>query len=592
MKNAKQREAYLCNENCVVQAGPGSGKTATLTLKIMRLLTEKVREPMGLACVTFNNEAVLEFKDRLKLIGLPKRQNIFLGTVHSFCLSCVIGPFAKLYRPDLPVPLRVASQDIQLRCLERAMDRVGIRRPPWEFRLPFDRYRRTNLDRTADSWDLDQEYAKTIEVYESYLRKEGYVDFDDLILIALSMIEKEPYVRRCLCARYPWFVIDEYQDLGYPLHRIVLSLLETKAIRVFAVGDPDQSIYGFTGANPKYLEELTEREDMVSVRLGLNYRSGQNIIDGAEVILAPEISRNYVSSRGKDDPGEIYFYERSRGLEDQCTFIAEQIIPQLFGAGYDAREVAILYIDRHDARVIIRSLEAAGIPYAGERDQRYRRSPLTRWIEDMAQWCCGVRGKSGIRFSDVSAFWIRLLKNAGIVLAEGNELSVRADYFRVLTELQDPDMPVREWFSNLDDRLSLKDHIAKCEKAPDEVDAYSSMVAAFSDDGFLSDYNLSDLGGCGAYSNRVCLTTLHSSKGCQFDVVIIPGLEEGRLPSWGAKSNAALREARRTFYVGFTRARHLVYLLYSGWYQFRQNVFRNGPSRFVIELQKALKREE
>ena len=589
IKDERQREAYLCDKNCVVQAGPGSGKTATLTLKIMRLLTEKIREPMGLACVTFNNEAVLEFKNRLKLIGLPKRPNIFLGTVHSFCLRCVIGPFSKLFWPELPIPLRVASQDIQLRCLEKAMERVGVSRPPGEFRIPFDRYRRTNLDRTADSWDADQEYARTIEVYESNLRKEGYVDFDDLVLIALGMIEKEPYIRHCLCVRYPWLVIDEYQDLGYPLHRIVLSLLETGTIRVFAVGDPDQSIYGFTGANPKYLEELTEREDMVSVRLGLNYRSGQNIIDGASVILAPGVSRNYLSSRGKDDPGEIYFYERSGGLEDQSSFIAEQILPQVFAAAYEAREIAILYIDRHDARVIIKSLEAAGVPYAGERDQRYRRSPLTRWIEEMAQWCCGLRGKNGIRFSDISAFWIGLLKNAGISLTEDNELGIRANYFSILTELQNPEMAVQEWFSKLDDRLSLRDHLAKYERAPDEIESYSSMVTAFSDDGSLIDYNLSDLAGCGANSNRVCLTTLHSSKGCQFDVVIIPGLEEGRLPSWGAKSDAALREARRTFYVGFTRARRLVYLLYSGWYRNQYGrIFQNGPSQFVEELWESL----
>jgi len=115
------------------------------------------------------------------------------------------------------------------------------------------------------------------------------------------------------------------------------------------------------------------------------------------------------------------------------------------------------------------------------------------------------------------------------------------------------------------------------------------MVAAFSDDGSLADYNLSDLAGCGANSNRVCLTTLHSSKGCQFDVVIMPGLEEGRLPSWGAKSDAALREARRTFYVGFTRARHLVYLLYSGWYSNQYGrIFQNGPSQFVEELWESL----
>jgi DNA helicase II / ATP-dependent DNA helicase PcrA len=118
------------------------------------------------------------------------------------------------------------------------------------------------------------------------------------------------------------------------------------------------------------------------------------------------------------------------------------------------------------------------------------------------------------------------------------------------------------------------------------------MESAFSDKGTLAAYNLTDLAGCGANADRICLTTLHSSKGRQFDVVIMPGLEEGRLPSYSATSVEALREARRTFYVGFTRARELVYLLYSGWYQFRQHTFRKGPSRFVLELQEALVRQK
>lgn len=226
MRDDKQWEAYLCDENCVVQAGPGSGKTATLTLKIMRLLNESIIPPRGLACLTFNNEAVREFKTRLKLLGLSHRPNIFLGTVHSFCLACVIKPFSKLFRPDLPQPLRVASEDIQARYIQKAMDRLGIRIPYYQFRLPMDRYRRNHLDRNNRDWLDNEEYARAIEEYESILRKNGYLDFDDLILIALEMIGKEQHVRTCLSAKFPWFIIDEYQDLGYPLHRIVVTLLD------------------------------------------------------------------------------------------------------------------------------------------------------------------------------------------------------------------------------------------------------------------------------------------------------------------------------------------------------------------------------
>jgi len=588
LKDNKQHEAYFCDDNCVVLAGPGSGKTATLTMKIIRLLYEKIDPPQGLACVTFNNEAVREFQTRLKLLGLPRRPNVFLGTVHSFCLSCIIRPYARLYRPDLSSDLLIASDSIRSRCLQKAMDRVGVRRPIYEFRPWFDRYRRTHVDRNTKDWLSDETYAKAIEVYESLLRDRGYIDFDDLILIALNMLENQPHIRRCLSARYPWFVVDEYQDLGYPLHRIVLCLLNSKSVKMFAVGDPDQSIYGFTGANPKYLQDLTKREDMVPIRLGLNYRSGQKIINGAGFVLDSEVPRNYRSSRGEADPGEIFFYHRPNGLQDQTDFIIENLLPMLFDADIEPKEIAILYIDYHDANVIVPALENAGIQYAGVRDQRYRRTPTTRWIEGMAQWCCGIRGKQGIRFSDICNFWIDLLNNSGRSINSENELEIRANYLKVLTGIQDRKMILEEWFSNIEEELSIKRLLALNHKAPDEIEAYNEIVSACQENGTLSEYSVEDLAGCGANANRICLSTLHSSKGLQFDVVIMPGLEDGRLPAFYAKSKEALKEARRTFYVGITRARHIVYILYSGWYQFGVHTFKKGPSRFVVELQKTL----
>jgi DNA helicase-2/ATP-dependent DNA helicase PcrA len=240
--------------------------------------------------------------------------------------------------------------------------------------------------------------------------------------------------------------------------------------------------------------------------------------------------------------------------------------------------------------VIIDALERGDIKYAGERDQRYFRTPVTRWIEEMAQWCCGVRGKEGGTFSSISDFWIGLLRNAGQRVDEENELLIRRDFFGTLTAGQVPFMQVEGWLSKIEEELSVKKVLGHNEKAPEELQAYTSMVSAFSEGGALTSYKVEDLAGCGANANRICLTTLHSSKGLQFDVVIMPGLEEGRLPSWGAKTDAAIREARRTFYVGFTRARHLVYLIYSGCYENQYGrVFKQGPSRFVVELINSLK---
>jgi len=589
LKNDRQREAYVCNESCVVLAGPGSGKTATLALKVIRLLTNDIPPPRGLACITFNNEAVREFSNRLRRLGLQPRTNVFLGTVHSFCLSSVVVPFGKLFRSDLPSPMRVAPDDVRQLCLEKAMDKIGTSESPSGFQTRFDRYRRTHLDRTSTNWREDKDCAEAIEHYETLLRGKGYIDFDDLILISLNLIESEPFVRQCIAAHYPWFVVDEYQDLGYPLHRIILTLLDKADVNLFAVGDPDQSIYGFAGANPQYLHELSSRTDMASIRLELNYRCGQKIIDGAEVILSPEAPRNYKSSREDGDPGEIYFVERPGGLEEQALTVVEEILPLVWDAGYEPRETAILYIDRYDAAVISKALDDRAIKYAGVQDQRYKRTRVTRWLEECAQWCCGTGGKDAVRFKDISDFWIGLLRRTGVQLLDEYLLEHLRTFFAAICSLRNHEMALSDWLNSLDLNLSLRDRLRSWQEAPEEAEACDSLFSVCCDGHPLEGFALADLAGCGPNSNIVSLTTLHSSKGLEFDVVVILGLDEGRLPSWGAQSPLALKEARRTFYVGFTRARHLVYLLYSGWYQNRWGRrFKNGPSRFILELQEAL----
>ena len=137
--------------------------------------------------------------------------------------------------------------------------------------------------------------------------------------------------------------------------------------------------------------------------------------------------------------------------------------------------------------------------------------------------------------------------------------------------------------------MGLINILTLLEDNPYEKESFVCMFSACGNDQPLKDFTVADLAGCGPNANRITLTTLHSSKGLQFDIVIIPGLEDGRLPSWGVKSETAMKEARRTFYVGFTRARYQVYLLYSGWYQNQYGrTFKKGPSRFVSELQNKL----
>lgn len=258
-KNKGQWDAYNSTGHCVVLAGPGSGKTKTLTIKLARVLAEDVEEPRGVACLTYNNECVKELERRLGTLGVESGPRVFIGTVHSFALTQIILPYAKTAALGLPEDFRVATRNDQKHALERAYNRVinkGENPQDWE--LGMSRHRRSILNRNSEAWRTeDPELSKLVEAYEADLRKRGMIDFDDMPLLAVRALAQHQWIQRSILAKYPVLVVDEYQDLGRALHAMVMGLCFSTGIRLFAVGDADQSIYGFIGAYPEHVTVWT-----------------------------------------------------------------------------------------------------------------------------------------------------------------------------------------------------------------------------------------------------------------------------------------------------------------------------------------------
>lgn len=585
-KNEGQWKAYESKGDCVILAGPGSGKTKTLTIKMARMLVEDIRAPRGIACITYNNQCVRELRRRLGGLGVEDGRRASIGTLHSFCLQHIVWPYARLAGIPLPLPLRVATADERDKCWAAAVEAVmGSNENPRDWMFRCDVYRRTHLDRDKPNWRGDYaDAARVIEAYEKGLLNSGCVDFDTMVLFGLQLIEKHAWVRKALRARFPILVVDEYQDLGHALHRIVLCLCFKARMRLIAVGDPDQSIYGFTGADPGLLRDLAEYDDIESVQLQLNYRCGSTIISASEIALG-EV-RGFQSEA--DEVGILDIHHRPLGSRDQASFICDSIIPASLKRrkGRKLGDIAILYRSQYDGNEISQAVEHRRWDFVRiDQGNPYPRSPLVFWLEDCAAWCSGGWESGMPRLSEIIWTWVRFNES---IMDETGQHKLRKDLVRFLYSHRIPDESLSQWLSEfcahcLDPALRNEPRLA------DDRVAVAKLAEICGTNARLAAFTVSAFGGQGGSGTHLNLMTLHSAKGLEFDVVVLMGLEEGKIPDYRSNTDAKLREDRRLFYVGLTRARHEVHLVYSGWYmnQYGRR-FTKGESRFVTEVRKSL----
>lgn len=580
--NPGQWHAYESAGNCVVLAGPGSGKTKTLTVKLARMLCEDVQEPRGIACITYNNECARELERRLDALGVAPGGRVFIGTVHSFSLTQIVLPYAETAGLGLPDGFRVASIGDQKGALERAHGRLigGPENPHDVWRLRMDRYRRSILNRDSERWRTqDPETAQLVEGYEEELRAARMIDFDDMPLLALRALRRHSWLRRALLAKYPVLVVDEYQDLGHALHAMVMKLCFGTGIRLFAVGDADQSIYGFTGANPELLRSLSEREDVETVSLRFNYRCGSRIVAASQYALGE--ARDY---RAPDDAeeGTIYFHPQRGDYALQARSIFETLIPSALARipGLTPGRIAVLYPTARIGNAVADAAREHGFDIIRtDGNALYPRySRVMRWLELCAVWCCGGWETGQPRFSRLASEAQRIF--AETLTTDERRLAFQRALLECLWERRDPALNLNDWLLGIRWAL-LAERLAQSRTLDDEAEVLTAFLERAAQGGPLEEMTVGQFSGQGEGADRINLSTLHSAKGREFAVVILFGIDQGRLPRNGA-DDRQMREARRLFYVGFTRAERELHIMFSA----------HGPSPFVRELQERLERQQ
>jgi superfamily I DNA/RNA helicase len=556
--NREQWKAYESQGNCVILAGPGSGKTKTITIKIARLLAEDVRPPRRVACITYSNACVGELRTRLRKLGIEYNDRLLVSTVHSFCLTELVLPYARLAEIDVPDPLVVASPSQSREFFRQAhIQELGSPPPNW-FRVECDKLRRTILDRNGSEWKTwTKRETRVVEAYETLLLRNALIDFDGLILVGVELVEKHEWVRCSIKAKYPVIVIDEYQDLGLPLHRMVLSLMNKAGIRIIAVGDPDQSIYGFTGAKPSLLRKLAELPSVKAIRLKLNYRCADQIIGASKALLTDP--GEFQSHDGRQ--GEIRIHQLRCDVRGQADYALGTVVPALLEQNptWKPGDIAVLYRTLNEGKPIAEAADALGLRYFRvDNGSPIKRSRLTEWLTDAAKWCSSGWESGTVSLAHLLKSW-RLMRQS--LNRELDALAARAKLISTLFAHRDGSIRLREWLVALRDEV-LEDAFQSEPGLADERDNFEDLLTATDKGGVLESYTIEIFGNQGKSPDQINLMTLHSSKGLEFQAVIMIGLEEGAFPSGLDRTEEQLEETARLFYVGVTRAKDFVYLLY------------------------------
>lgn len=578
----QQYKAFRAKGNTTVIAGPGSGKTRVLTLKAVMLKQSEIEKPSGLALISYSRETVREIKKRLKIYGYRSSGHDFIGTVHAFSLAHVIEPFGRLFPEyDVKYPIQLASKGLEAKIYNAVLRELDV------------------TDRIAPMTDIQKcrslaQEGKSIVViessdivsagaalYEKKLRETEFLDFTAIINLSAKMIQEQELVRNSLKSRFPWLLIDEYQDLGKALHEMVLELTMNAGIKLFAVGDMNQSIYGFTGGYPDFLQELTENDDIETIPLYSNYRSSQHIITASlEALLpAPPIPK-YVSMLRMDEPASFIFITCNEEMTEQYEVIARKVIPKLTADGISRSEIGILMGSNVQVQNMAHVLAREKIPfYISKWD--FENSTVVVWLQHCASWCCASFGQS---FDELFTIWEKLLENHGNQSYITERIDLKTHLYRILLRSKNIET-VENWLNFIISELDLMELLKNSIQYPEE-NANLKILLEEASVRNLKGVKLSRFANLGVPDDEVTVTTRHSAKGLEFEAVIMVGMEENKFPNYYQLRDAKqLAESQRLCYVSVSRAKSTCILLRSKYYyDYRGDRTLHAPSRFWVSL--------
>ena len=636
MLNDKQKEAALHTEGpLLILAGAGSGKTRVITNRIAYLIEDCGVNPWNILAITFTNKAAGEMRQRVDdLVGYGS-ESIWVATFHSTCVRILRRYIDKI---GYDTNFTIYDTDDTKTVMKGICKRLNIdtKQMPERAFLAAISHAKDEL-MTASDYKLEasgdygmEQVARVYAEYEKELRKSNALDFDDLLLKTVELFKAWPEILESYQDRFRYIMVDEYQDTNTVQFELI-RLLADKYRNICVVGDDDQSIYKFRGANIRNILDFEKvYKDARVVKLEQNYRSTQTILDAANAVISNNMGRKDKSLwTDKDDGARIRFRQCSSAYEE-AEFVVDSIIKGKRDNKYDYRDCAVLYRTNAQARLIEEQLIFSGIPYDVVGGVNFY---ARREIKDILAYLKTIdnarddiavkriinvprRGIGATTIGKVQEYanehditFYDALKEAGSIPGIGRSTG-KLDAFVNMIQVFRSKLPYISLEELVQDVLDTTDYIENMD-AEDKEDADARIenieelinkVVAYEDEhseeegaesrptlsGFLEEVALvADIDSVSTDSNKVLLMTLHSAKGLEFPHVYLTGLEDGVFPSYmniTSDDPSELEEERRLCYVGITRAMDELTITCARQRMIRGETQYNAPSRFVKEI--------
>lgn len=631
--NDQQAEAVQTTEGpLLIMAGAGSGKTRVLTHRIAYLIDEKMINPWNILAITFTNKAAREMRERAVALN-PATSETLIATFHSMCVRILRREADHIgYNRNFTI----VDPGEQRTLMKRILKNLNLDPKKWNERAilgTISNAKNDLLDEIAYEHQAGDMYtqivAKCYKAYQEELRRSEAMDFDDLIMMTLRLFDKNPDVLAYYQQRYQYIHVDEYQDTNHAQYQLV-KLLASRFKNICVVGDADQSIYGWRGADMQNILDFEkDYPEAKVVLLEENYRSTKKILQAANEVIKNNRNRRPKKLWTQNDEGEQIVYYRANDERDEAVFVASTIDNIVREKVKNFKDFAVLYRTNAQSRTIEEALLKSNIPYTMVGGTKFY---SRKEIRDVISYLNLIANTSdNISFErvvnepkrGVGPGTLEKLRNfayeqnmslldasANIMLSpiKGKAAQGVYDFANMILNLRDQldGLSITDTVEAILDKSGYLDALSmqqtlESQSRIENIEEFMSVTKNFDEtntDGtedetgidrlgrFLNDLALiADTDDGEVEAAEVTLMTLHAAKGLEFPVVFLIGMEEGVFPlSRASEEPDELEEERRLAYVGITRAEEILFLTNANTRTLFGKTGYNRPSRFLREI--------